>query len=294
MAPPPGSIIPPELPPTVEEAYRRKCIELKQRLSEVEQANDSQRIRTDRARRAVQKMRLERSFLLEQLAKRTSTNVEDSDGSPSPPPSPKEKPLRIKRGHRKPDFLHTELGDGRLGSTFAQQGPVTLSPSSDAFSHSQTQPEALRNSTPQASVAPKRPFPTNGTYIAAAPSLNPAPLKARESKDGYDQYRAEIIPTLVPGHPLMQENSSDVEAALARGWSLLDLTQKHEYAQRRQQATRAAEVEREVGISDGAARQTLDGELNREEGDEDVEMAEDSGTPAAADTVGGFTAVNRA
>ncbi|CAL3970848.1 unnamed protein product, partial [Diplocarpon coronariae] len=79
--------IPPELPPTVEEAYRRKCIELKQRLVEVEQANDAQRIRTDRARRAVQKMRLERSFLLEQLAKRTSTNVEDSEGSPSPPPT---------------------------------------------------------------------------------------------------------------------------------------------------------------------------------------------------------------
>jgi hypothetical protein len=32
-------------------------------------------------------MRLERAFLLEQLAKRTSTNVEDSEGSPSPPPT---------------------------------------------------------------------------------------------------------------------------------------------------------------------------------------------------------------
>lgn len=82
----PGSI-PPELPPTVEEAYRRKCIELKQRLNEVEAANDAQRLRIDRARRSVYKMRLERAFLLEQLAKRTSTNVEDSEGSPSPPPT---------------------------------------------------------------------------------------------------------------------------------------------------------------------------------------------------------------
>lgn len=86
MAPPSGSI-PPELPPTVEEAYRRKCIELKQRLNEVETANDAQRLRIERARRSVQKMRLERAFLLEQLAKRTSTNVEDSEGSPSPPPT---------------------------------------------------------------------------------------------------------------------------------------------------------------------------------------------------------------
>jgi hypothetical protein len=32
-------------------------------------------------------LRIERAFLLEQLAKRTSANVEDSDGSPSPPPT---------------------------------------------------------------------------------------------------------------------------------------------------------------------------------------------------------------
>jgi hypothetical protein len=37
--------------------------------------------------RGIEKMRLERAFLLEQLTKRTSTNVEDSDGSPSPPPT---------------------------------------------------------------------------------------------------------------------------------------------------------------------------------------------------------------
>lgn len=85
--------IPPELPPTVEEAYRRKCIELKRRLNEVEEANDQQRIRVTRARRGITKLRLERAFLLEQLAKRTSTNVEDSEGSPSPPPSVRSLPI---------------------------------------------------------------------------------------------------------------------------------------------------------------------------------------------------------
>lgn len=77
--------IPPTLPPSVEEAYRRKCIQLKQRLNEVEEANDASRVRLARIRRGIEKMRLERVFLLEQLAKRTSTNVEDSEGSPSPP-----------------------------------------------------------------------------------------------------------------------------------------------------------------------------------------------------------------
>jgi hypothetical protein len=83
---PPGGI-PPELPPSVEAAYRKKCIQLKQRMNEVEEANDASRQRLARLHRGIQKLRLERAFLLEQLAKRTSTNVEDSEGSPSPPPT---------------------------------------------------------------------------------------------------------------------------------------------------------------------------------------------------------------
>lgn len=82
-----ASAIPPTLPPSVEEAYRRKCIQLRHRLKTVEESNDAARIRLLRMRRGIEKMRLERAFLLEQLAKRTSTNVEDSDGSPSPPPT---------------------------------------------------------------------------------------------------------------------------------------------------------------------------------------------------------------
>jgi non-histone protein 10 len=82
---PEPATVPPTLPPSVEEAYRRKCIQLKQRLNEVEDANDASRVRLVRIQRGIEKMRLERSFLLEQLAKRTSTNVEDSEGSPSPP-----------------------------------------------------------------------------------------------------------------------------------------------------------------------------------------------------------------
>ncbi|CVK88853.1 uncharacterized protein FMAN_04665 [Fusarium mangiferae] len=79
--------IPSTLPPSVEEAYRRKCVQLKNRTNEVEDANDAARLRLARIKRQVEKLRIERAFLLEQLAKRTSANVEDSDGSPSPPPT---------------------------------------------------------------------------------------------------------------------------------------------------------------------------------------------------------------
>ncbi len=89
----PAGSIPPELPPSVEAAYRKKCIQLKTRLNEVEEANDASRQRLARMGRSIQKMRLERAFLLESLAKRTSTNVEDSEGSPSPPPTVGSLPL---------------------------------------------------------------------------------------------------------------------------------------------------------------------------------------------------------
>lgn len=91
---PPGAV-PPPLPPSVEEAYRRKCIQLKQRMNEVEEANEASRHRIVRMERSIQKMRLERAFLLEQLSKRTSTNVEDSEGSPSPPPTVRPPQLRL-------------------------------------------------------------------------------------------------------------------------------------------------------------------------------------------------------
>lgn len=89
----PGTI-PPPLAPSVEEAYRRKCIQLRQRTNEVEESNEQSRQRLVLLSKEIQKSRLERAFLLENLAKRTSTNVEDSEGSPSPPPTVSPFPLQ--------------------------------------------------------------------------------------------------------------------------------------------------------------------------------------------------------
>lgn len=85
--------IPPTLPPSVEEAYRKKCIELKRRMGEVEQNNDSFRLRKNRLLRGIRKMRLERSFLLHELGKRMRKNGangywdEESEGSSEGPPT---------------------------------------------------------------------------------------------------------------------------------------------------------------------------------------------------------------
>ena len=54
-------------------------------MNEVEESNEAAFIRVSRLRREIEKVRLERVFLLDQLTRRTSTNLEDSEGSPSPP-----------------------------------------------------------------------------------------------------------------------------------------------------------------------------------------------------------------
>lgn len=90
--------IPPTLPPSVEEAYKKKCIELKRRMNEVEESNDAFRLRKVRLMRGIRKMRLERAFLLDILGKRmrkngTGTNGlhgiydEESEGSSDGPPT---------------------------------------------------------------------------------------------------------------------------------------------------------------------------------------------------------------
>ncbi|KAL2850595.1 hypothetical protein BJY01DRAFT_209894 [Aspergillus pseudoustus] len=62
-------------PPSVEIAYKRKCIALKKRLSEIEAENELMRVRNRRGWQYIQKMRLESCILLERLA--TVTGMAD-------------------------------------------------------------------------------------------------------------------------------------------------------------------------------------------------------------------------
>ena len=74
------------LPPSMEKAYHGKCIELRRRLNEIEDANDAARLRKRRIERSILKMRLERAFFLDKLARSQQVNsIEDSDRSTSPP-----------------------------------------------------------------------------------------------------------------------------------------------------------------------------------------------------------------
>ncbi|KAL8898661.1 MAG: hypothetical protein Q9192_001963 [Flavoplaca navasiana] len=136
-----GETAPAPLPPSVEAAYKKKCIQLKKRLNEIEADNAAKRIRMDRNKRFIEKMRLEQAIMLEHLGKIQQkkgltpeglpvydfdADDPDSEGSSEGPPTvrtppqyyppqphhhqstgpdqqsqPNEKPLRSKRSHRR-------------------------------------------------------------------------------------------------------------------------------------------------------------------------------------------------
>lgn len=75
---------PPANPPSVEIAYKRKCIALKKRLAEVEAENELMRTRNRRGSQYIQKMRLETCMLLERLAKVTGMADEAKAGAANP------------------------------------------------------------------------------------------------------------------------------------------------------------------------------------------------------------------
>ncbi|KAK5631851.1 hypothetical protein RRF57_007565 [Xylaria bambusicola] len=270
---------PPSLPPTVEEAYRRKCIQLKERSKEIEDENDAYRLRLSRLKRQIQKLRLERALLLDQISKRTSTNVEDSEGSPSPPPTPQDKPLRTKRGHRKPSLLPNNDGGNTLGATFISQHLKTLSPSSDGFSHSQLESQKEHGRA------------TNGT---AKPPKRPS--------NAFEIYCNDTRPLLQAQHKdAIAAGEFRIEEELARGWKDLAEKEKEEFQARYERELSQWKEARESfkqGVKDAAARERSRAresrtgrggrhrfsEVHDEEDaddDQDVEMAEADPEPGA-------------
>ncbi|KAK0732855.1 hypothetical protein B0T21DRAFT_394265 [Apiosordaria backusii] len=322
----PASAIPPPLPPTVEEAYRRKCNKLRQRTNEVEKANDASRVRLNRLKRQIEKLRLERAFLYEQLAKRTSTNVEDSDGSPSPPPTvsphhpsslsprwngitlsnlsqnerdhrltpsrsnkqPKEKPLRLKRGHRKASMLPiggggdgsgSQAGGSQAGgngagssslaaSQFISQNPgASHSPSSDAFSMGL----AGRGLNGVHREPPKKPgnafeLYCNERNTAAAATANNTTADATDiDKTEEDESRREV---------------DDEE--LAQGWKDLSETQRGEFETRA--GENMAQYEKERGEYDAAtAAAEAEAAKRQKESEEAEEKSKENGTGNATE-----------
>ncbi|KAF4987950.1 hypothetical protein FGRMN_10082 [Fusarium graminum] len=253
--PPRSTAIPSTLPPSVEEAYRRKCVQLKNRTNEVEDANDAARLRLARIKRQVEKLRIERAFLLEQLAKRTSANVEDSDGSPSPPPTdyqfttpselvanhqkPKDKPLRTKRGHRK-SMMPDADSKAAAGTSFNAAG----SPTSDTFSH-----------------------PPEGHSKAGHANG----VSANDTQDPTSAFELFCIETRSALENKDRDGDVDVniEDELARAWKELPDGEKDEFEAKFKSSERKKSPESDKRDDKGTESKPVDQ-------DEDVEMGDDT------------------
>lgn len=175
-----------DLPPSVEAAYYRKCIELRRRINDIEENNDGTRQRIQRLNRGIQKMRLERAFLLDRLQKHQEYSMDDSDRSSSAPPTPTDKPLRSKRSHRKGTPPAAGAGaapgssardhsgapnaasPGEHGSHLAISHPHAINPMSSA----QSTPDPSRHTNPFFSTIGASASPhaaVNGTQNALPP-----------------------------------------------------------------------------------------------------------------------------
>ncbi|EFY98736.1 hypothetical protein X797_001779 [Metarhizium robertsii] len=251
---PEPTAVPPSLPPSVEEAYRRKCVQLKNRTNEVEDANDAARLRLARIKRQVEKLRIERAFLLEQLAKRTSTNVEDSEGSPSPPPTPKDKPLRIKRGHRKSALLDL---DSKATPNSSFKGPA--SPSESQAKRGSADPD----DTPTNGISKPSKLPKNAFELYCEDAR---PILEAKSKDGDGDGDGDADADL------------NVDEELTRAWEDLPDADKEEYETKFEELSKKAdekddEDEDKDGTEDTPEKEEKAGDADKPETqDEDVEM----------------------
>ena len=312
--------IPPPLPPSVEEAYKKKCIELKRRMQEVEESNDVFRVRKARLARGIRKMRLERAYLLEMLGKRMKKNGssvdgfpqpydEESDGSSEGPPTvsfpfsspsrrsrlksltnaltlqPHEKPLRSKRSHR------------RLVSSpppnFGHQHPRPIAPSQahptsayepprDGFRESAFQHVPTTNGH-AAMHYPPHPstYPPNSAYQPEPQVMRPRPQPPQSAFFNFLEGYIKRHPEKYP-----HQTQDELLQVAQRAWEETDAEEyKHYYEDKYQRELRAYE------------EQIAELERREREGMMEVQGPPPPPTQAqqpreAPAGVGGFTSIN--
>ncbi|PSN73918.1 hypothetical protein BS50DRAFT_605629 [Corynespora cassiicola Philippines] len=287
-----------DLPPSVETAYYRKCIELRRRINDIEENNDGTRLRIKRLSRGIQKMRLERAFLLEQLQKHMEYNADDSDRSSSPPPTPTDKPLRSKRSHRKgtPPPGGAQLGSSVAGGTQqASPGSVThiqILPPVNPMSSAQSTPDPNRSNNPFFSTigsgsAVTSPQAVNGTGSGSgsAPSALPPlsslpPLQPQSRPAAAESGRAYFDPAYDEQRPSATPADGEETPAAARSRAYSGSQAPTSAPSGAAAATTTTTTTAATGSAPPAP--TSDAAATPQNGDTEM-----------GDAAGGFTAVNR-
>lgn len=175
----------------------------------------------------------------------------------APRRQPKEKPLRIKRGHRKPSaFPNLEapssVNAATPGSTtFISQNRLVHSPSSDAFS---AQPgDAGKTNGAHKGAGPKKP---GSAFSLFCDDTRPSVVKDAEdkAKDGDDDATAAAA---------VSEDS--VEEELSTRWKALPESERDDYQSRADQQMAEYEKEKEAYDAAVAAAKAKEQEEEEEE-----------------------------
>lgn len=165
------------------------------------------------------------------------------------PRKPKDKPLRIKRGHRKSAVNDAEAN--KTGTSFKEPG----SPASESQSH---RPESQ----------PK------GGAKSAANGVGKPPKNARSAFELYSAERRLAIEAKDKDKDKDDDGNADEE--LARGWEELSESARDEFRRKfeEQQQGQQARDAKDTGGSDnkGDGADGADGDDKRETQDDDIEM----------------------
>ena len=224
-----------------------------------------------------------------------------------PAAKPEDKPLRIKRGHRKPSILTSFEANPVAGSTFINQNLATLSPSSDAFAHHAEHKDG-RHQDPSASRSnpasdmngvsslkpPKKPSTAFEIYAAARRDELKDKQKCQQKSPEDDAIPIDIDEEITTSWNNLPEDEKEAFHARERSETEQYKKDKEEYEMRSSKAGKASKnsnlfrVEKDsdskIAISEKTVKQesssSKEGDeesspkaaLKRESQDEDVEM----------------------
>ncbi|RKF74936.1 putative hmg box protein [Golovinomyces cichoracearum] len=190
--------------------------------------------------------------------------------------------------------MSTDVGDGRSGNIFIRQGPATMSPCSENYSH--TQHETQQASTTQVQPQVSKLLPKNNEAQSASNqnSIETAQTQNDQLKSTVDMHSSEVRPRLPNENGKETSNAfCDSEVNLARDWGTKESSRKKDH--RKHDLVKNSANVSERDISDSKATANFYGESRSiDETGEDVEIQDNFGSPVTATPeISGFTPVNR-
>lgn len=269
----------PALSLSEEAKYKKKCRDLKRRISEIESGNENLVTKLARTKRFIQRVRLERAILLEKLEDSAPRRGPGSDGSPSPPPSPALETYSLEPPHNNlngspaqsrrslsPIFSSHDLLDGHDAH---DPSHLSATKHSNTAARSSPVPSTKKHKPPKDPNAPKRP-------------KNAFLLFCEIERDSV-RAAAEANST----------ENIDIARELGRVWAEMNADARKPYRDKYDEDR--ARYEKEVHVYENSKLQTtpnVKAEDSRSDRRDDVRTPSTTGSPAPR--AGGFTAVNRA